>query len=107
MLGTLAILLLIATVGVVLLYLRELKGVVAYSRAMGLEIRNTRYNDLLQIYSDVSFLNALFAGSVLGEVQDLELHKRLTNTRRLLIGQIVLGLLVFGTFAAAGIQSAP
>ena len=107
MLGTLAILLLIATLGTALLYLRELKGVVAYTRVRGLEIRNTRYNDLLQIYSDVSFLNALFAGSVLDEIQDLELHQRLTNTRRLLIGQIVLGLLVFGIFAAAGIQSSP
>jgi|SRR5690606_23008884 len=106
MLGTLAFLLLVATFGVVLLYLRELKGVVAYAKAKGLEIRGIRYNDLLQIYSDVSFLNSLFAGSVLGDVQDTELHKKLTNTRWLLVAQIVLGLMVFAIFAAAGIQSA-
>ena len=106
MLGTIATLLLILTFGIVLLYLRELKGVVAYARTKALGIRNIRYNDLLHIYSDVGFLNALFAGSFLEDIQDLELRQRLKNTRRLLIGQIVLGLLVLGVFAAAGISAA-
>ncbi|GAA4861151.1 hypothetical protein [Luteimonas vadosa] len=103
MLETLAFTLIVVAIAVVFLYVRQLQNVVAYAKARRLKICNMQYNNVYQIYSDFSFLSALFSGSACADVPDGELRQRLIGLRRLLIAQLSIGFVVF--FLVAGVAA--
>jgi hypothetical protein len=75
------------------------------SNAVGAGIFGRTYHSVLEIYMDFNFLNDLFDGKAIKTVSDDELSINLSTMRKVLIGQIVGGLLFFLFGIALGLSS--
>ena len=86
----------------VFLYARRLGALLSYCQRNDLPIFGQRYRSILTLSADGYFLNELFSGKQIRDVDDQELRDRLRVARNLLRLQVGLGLLVFFSALALG-----
>jgi len=87
------------------LYARKLGAILSYSQSHDLPIFGQRYRSVLTLSADGYFLNELFSGKQIGDIDDSGLRDRLRIARKLLRLQIGLGLLVFFSVLAIAFTS--
>ena len=83
-------------------YARSLGRLCEYSKEKNLPIFCQKYRSSLTLGADGYFLNELFSGKKIHEVEDAGLKRRLSFLSRLLRLQIVLGLIVVGAAIVGG-----
>jgi hypothetical protein len=80
---------------ILMTYVRGLSDVVGYSKEHGVDVFGRNYRNVYSLYSDVWFLNKLFSGKDIDNCQNAGLKERLRKSRKLLLLQLMVGLIVF------------
>lgn len=78
---------------------------VTRSNTIGADLFGRKYQSVYEMYMDFNFLNSLFDGKGISSIEDSELSGDLGLMRKLLIGQVVGGLLFFLFGMALGLSN--
>ncbi len=105
MLFTIFILIICVEVLLALKFSKMGRLAVARSNDIGIDLFGRKYRSVYEMYMDFNFLNDLFDGKGISAVQDDQLAKDLGTMRKVLIGQIIGGLLFFLFGIALGLSS--
>lgn len=98
------ILMMVLEVVLVLKYSRVAGAVVKYSHLNGVPVFGRVYKNVHELYLDQNFTNKLFSGAEFGDLADVKLLKSLILLRRLLLAQIIGGLMLFALGIIAGLS---
>jgi hypothetical protein len=105
MLFAIFVIVIVVEVILTLLFAREAQRLVAHSHSLGCGLFGRNYGSTTELYMDFNFLNDLFDGSGIANVENQEIEEQLCLMRRILIGQIVGGLLFFFLGILLGVTS--
>ncbi len=75
------------------------------SHVEGIELFGRKYRTVYELYMDFNFMNDLFDGKAIADTKDDQLRTDLSAMRKVLIAQIVGGLLFFFVGIALGLTS--
>ncbi len=78
----------------VIVYLRRLRAIAEFSNDNDADVFGTKYQNVYQLYSDISFLNALWSSECDREIKDETLSKLIVSAHRLLRVGVVVGIAI-------------
>lgn len=84
-------------------YVHSLSDIANYSKSKKIKVFGVNYENVYQVYSNLNFLNELWCGKNITNIDDLTLHSLLTKARSLLQYQLGIGFLIFMLFIASSL----
>ena len=102
MLEFLFFILVVVEIVLLFIYVRKLSELANYSNSNKIAIFGSYYGSVYRLYSDLNFLNNLFSGENVNSIENQLLRDKLVSLRKLLITQLMLGLLIFLVVFIAG-----
>lgn len=105
MLFTIFILIICVEIFLTFKFSKMARLVVMRSNDIGVDLFGRKYRSVYEMYMDFNFLNSLFDGKEIHSIEDPGLSEDLVLMRKVLMGQVVGGLLFFLFGMALGLLS--